>query len=81
MPDRQEGPRCHPEDVARGQAAARVDVAKLEAGPKSTPSPKLWRGWPPPNPPRCMLRGARPAALRYPSELELLAVCIQSGGT
>ena len=41
MPDRQEGPR-NPDEVVRGQAAARVDVAKMEASPKPTPRPKLW---------------------------------------
>ena len=34
MPDRQEGPRCHPDEVARCVAAARVDVAKFEADPR-----------------------------------------------
>ena len=83
MPDRREGPRrsCRRETWStQGEEAARVDVAKLEADPKPTPRPKLWGGWPPPNPPRCVLRGARPAALRYHCELELLAVCIQTFG-
>ena len=46
-------PQCHPGDFARGEAAARIDVAKMDAYPQSVPALRR-KGWPAPGYARCV---------------------------